>query len=59
MSANNDIVMPGDWILVAVRLPEELGNSEACHKDIVFEDYIADPSGWVTDLVGIRRKEDA
>jgi len=56
---SDQLVKPGDWILVAIQLPEDLPESEAYHEDIVFEDFINEPHGWRKELVGIRRKEGA
>lgn len=34
------LVRPGERLLVAITFPEELDESEACHPDLVLEDFL-------------------
>lgn len=54
---SDELVRPGDWLLIAVQMPAELDDTETCHKDLLAEDFMAAPNArWNVEIRGIDRR---
>jgi hypothetical protein len=52
------ILNPGDWLIIAIQFDKDLDDSEACHQDMVFEDFLNNPkANWKPEIRGIERTE--
>lgn len=49
------LVRPGDRLLIAITFPDELDGDEACHPDIVLEDFLAsrNDGSWQVEVHSI------
>jgi hypothetical protein len=53
----DDIIGPGKTMLIGVRFPKGLDESEACHIDLFFEDFCKSLNQeWEIFLVGIKKE---
>jgi hypothetical protein len=53
------IVRPGDRLLIEITFPLELDELEACHADIVLEDFLASRTdeGWLVKVHSVVPRE--
>jgi hypothetical protein len=49
------LVRPGERLLIAITFPEELDESEACHPDLVLEDFLGsrNDGSWQVEVHSI------
>ena len=49
------LVRPGERLLIAITLPEELDESDACHPDIILDDFLAsrNDGSWKVEVYSI------
>jgi len=53
------LVRPGDKMLVAITFPSDLDESEACHPEILLEDFLEHPLDplWQVELHSVLPRE--